>query len=482
MNTLHRRAALSRPARAVLVTALAALITACGGGGGGSSGGSVTPPATSCTATARKQWTLDVMREWYLYPELLPATVNLDLYAGPQELIDALTATARAQGKDRYFSYLTSIVEENAYYASGSTAGFGIRLRYDTVNRKLFVMESFEGAPALNAGIDRGDEIVSIGTSAADDRLVSDLYASGGSAAVADALGPSTAGVSRYLEVSRNAVTRGVTLTKTDYSLTPVSSRYGARIIDDGGRRVGYLNLRTFISTADARLREEFLKFRNAGISEFIIDLRYNGGGLVSIGQLMGDLLGGNRSSGQIFSQITYRPEKSSNNSTKYFAAQPEAVSPVKLAFVTTGATASASELVINGFIPYFTSNLALVGANTYGKPVGQVAFDRSACDDRLRVIAFSTRNAAGSDNYFNGLASTVGASCAAGDDITHAMGDALEGSTRQALDFLAGRACTAITADAAAGLAKPGLPELAEELLMPARPTPAQRQVPGLF
>ncbi|MBP6777813.1 MAG: hypothetical protein KA151_11235, partial [Piscinibacter sp.] len=62
------------------------------------------------------------------------------------------------------------------------------------------------------------------------------------------------------------------------------------------------------------------------------------------------------------------------------------------------------------------------------------------------------------------------------------AMGDALEGSTRQALDFLAGRACTAIAVGGAAGLAKPGLPELAEELLMPARPTPAQRQVPGLF
>ena len=46
--------------------------------------------------------------------------------------------------------------------------------------------------------------------------------------------------------------------------------------------------------------------------------------------------------------------------------------------------------------VPYLGSNMALVGANTYGKPVGQIAIDKTSCDDRFRVIAFATQNAAG--------------------------------------------------------------------------------------
>ncbi|MGJ3628724.1 hypothetical protein AB5I41_20725 [Sphingomonas sp. MMS24-JH45] len=52
--------------------------------------------------------------------------------------------------------------------------------------------------------------------------------------------------------------TREVTVAKADYALQPVSPRYGYRIIDDGGRKVGYVNLRTFISTADDQLRAAF--------------------------------------------------------------------------------------------------------------------------------------------------------------------------------------------------------------------------------
>ena len=485
---LNRSAPFARLATLVLVCL--ATLAGCGGGGGGSTanagggtGGGISNDP--CSITARNQWVIDTMREWYLYPELLPATVNASAYTNPQALIDAMTATARAQSKDRYFSYITSIAEENAFFNSGSSAGLGVRLVTDSVNARLYISEAFEGAPALAAGIDRGDEITAIGTSTASLTSVANLFATGGSQAVSEALGPSTSGTTRALRVVGPAGTRTVTVTKADYSLSPVSNRYGARILEDAGRQVGYLNLRTFIGTADAQLRSAFATFRNAGITEVILDFRYNGGGLVATAELLGDLLGRNRSSGQIFGQLTYRTEKSANNRIHYFGPQAEAIAPVKLAFITTGASASASELVVNGMLPYFTTNLALVGANTYGKPVGQIAVDRATCDDRLRVVAFSTRNAAGSDNYFTGLAGTVNVSCRAGDDLTRGLGDPLETSTRQALDFLAGRPCTAITSAGVPGLGKPGAAEgmLAEpELLMPAQPTPAQREVPGLF
>jgi hypothetical protein len=254
---------------------------------------------------------------------------------------------------------------------------------------------------------------------------------------------------------------------------------------------VGYFNLRTFIDSADDQMRSVFNDFRAQGINEFILDFRYNGGGLVRTAELLGDLLGGNRQSGHIFAQLVHRPEKSSRDSIKYFDPPSQAVSPLKLAFITTGASASASELVINGFIPYFATDLGLIGANTFGKPVGQVAIDRSACDDRLRVVAFTTKNANNSDAYFDGLAGAVNASCRASDDISKPLGDSSEASIRQALDFLAGRRCQPIVANtagkfqASAATAVPKTEATRStgwlEPVVPDKPHPAQRETPGL-
>ena len=459
---------------------------------GAVTGAPINTTASACSITDRQNWVVAQMNEWYLYPETLPANINVNNYSTVDALISAMTATARAQNKDRNFTYITSASEEDAFFNSGATAGFGIRLGYDLNARRVFILESFENAPALAANIDRGDEITAIGTSSSNLRTVSDILAAEGTQGITNALGPSTAGTSRVLRVVRGTATREVTVAKADYNLDPVSSRYGGRIIEDAGKRYGYINLRTFIGTADNRLREEIQKFRDAGITEIIIDFRYNGGGLVSTGNLMGDLLGGNRQTSEIFSQLTFRSSKSANDSIKRFAPQSQSVSPTRLAFITTGSSASASELVVNGFVPYFNDKLALIGSNTFGKPVGQIARDNAPCDDRLRIVAFTTRNSVNSDAYFNGLAEAVKASCRANDDFTKPLGTASEASTRQALDWLQGKSCTAIPATSAEAATASGLGPLTqlneqlaleiEPLPLPDKPTPAQRDIPGLF
>ena len=469
--------------------ALLAMLSSCGGGGGGGGNpappvGAVPtppppPPVSTCSLRSRQDWAAGVLEEWYLFPETLPASLDPSGFTSVEAYIDALTATARAQRKDRFFTHLASIAEEDAFFGSGSSAGFGIRLSYETVQGRVFVAEAFEGAPALAAGIDRGAEILAIGTSAADLKTVSSLMAAGGPAAVSDALGPSTPGITRLLRIADSAGTRDISVTKADYDLTPVSSRYGARIIDDGGRRVGYLNLRTFITTADPALRNAFATFRAQGVTDIVVDLRYNGGGLVSTAELMGDLLGRNRSAADVFSFTTFRPEKSSNNDTRFFQAEANSIAPTRIAFIGTGGTASASELVINAFIPYLHANAGLIGTNTFGKPVGQIAVDRSACDDRLRVVAFKTQNAARQGDYYDGLAATVEASCQAGDDLTKPFGDPQEASIRAALDFLAGRPCTRISA--ATGITTQAVRNR-RELLTPEQPSTVQREVPGTF
>ncbi len=473
--------------------ALVALLAGCGGGDGSGSastgGGTVSTPTPSptssaCTLRARQDWAAATLREWYLFPETLPSSLSPTGYATLDDYVDALTATARSQSKDRYFTYVTSIVEENAYYNSGSSAGFGFRLGYDTAAYRLFVTESFEDTPALRAGIDRGYEILAIGTSASNLRTVTALFQSGGAYGVSEALGPSDPGVSRVLRVrAPDGSQRDVTLAKVDFTLTPLSSRYGTKIIEDGGRRVGYVNLRTFISPAEQPLRDAFASFRAAGIDQVIVDLRYNGGGLVSVADLVGNLLGGGRSTSEVFSYLTLRPEKSAENETTFFAPQPQSIAPTRVAFIGTGGSASASELVINAFIPYLHANAGLIGTNTYGKPVGQIAFDKAECDDRLRVVAFAAQNAARQGAYYNGLAPFMEATCQAADDINYPLGDPREASVAQALAYLAGRSCTPIGgASASASAARTSDVAVKRELLAPTRPTTVQREVPGAF
>ncbi|WP_375392297.1 S41 family peptidase [uncultured Sphingomonas sp.] len=476
--------------RLASLAAIMAMLSSCGGGSGSGAGtGSTatssgatgtTTAGTGCTLRERQDWAFAQLNQWYLFPETLPTSLDPTPYTTVGDYIDALTATARSQRRDRYFTYLTSISSEDAYYASGSSAGFGVRLTTDAAAGRVFIAEAFEGAPALAAGIDRGTEILAIGTSASDLKSVSSIIATAGTAGVTDALGPSTAGTTRLLRVTDANGQRDVTVAKADYSLTPVSSRYGAKIITDGGRQVGYINLRTFISTADPALRQAFGQFKAAGVTDVIIDLRYNGGGLVSISELIGDLLGGARSTSDVLDYTTFRPEKAANNSTRFFQPTTQSIAPTRIAFIGTGGTASASELTINAQIPYLHANAALIGTNTFGKPVGQIALDRAACDDRLRVIAFATQNANRQGNYFDGLATVVEASCQAADDLNHPLGDPQEGSTRAALNFIEGVACTKISSG------EVGTESVSAQgkrtLLTPDHPDTAQRETPGLF
>ena len=476
------------------ILAIMAMLSGCGGGGGGGSstsgGGTATPaptptasptPAptsTACTLTARKQWVLGQLNEWYLFPDLLASAIDPTAYNNLDDYVDALVAPARAQSRDRFFTYVTSIKEEDAYYAQGSSAGFGVRLGY-TNSGRFYVTEAYEGTPGLAAGLDRGTEIIGIGTSTSNVQTVASLYASGGYDAVSNALGDSTPGTTRVLQIRQlDSTVSTVSVTKRDFSLLPVSSRYGVKIIEDGGRKVGYVNLRTFVVTADQQLRDAFAMFKAQGVTEVIVDLRYNGGGLVSVAEGLSNLLNAQRA-GQVLSYTTFRASKSSENETTNFTSLPQAIAATKVAFIGTGGTASASELVINAQKPYLGASAALIGSNTYGKPVGQIALDYAACDDRLRAIAFRTENSAHEGDYYTGLASRLPATCQADDDIGYQLGDPRESSIKVALDFLAGRSCTPI--QSTTGLAQQSV-NRARQPLQSTKPTASQRELPGLF
>jgi C-terminal processing protease CtpA/Prc len=423
----------------------ALLLGACGGKGidapaSGSGNGS-----SDCTQARLKDAVLQTTREWYLFPETLPASIDPTPYATVGEFLDALTASARAQGRDRYFSATTSIATETQLL-QGQSAGFGFTLLEHANPAGVVVAQVFESSAAADAGFARGDELLAIGTSAADLQPIEQVLAS--SAGLNGAIGPATSGISRVLRWRNLAGTISErTVTKRDFNLNAVPAS-GVRLLTlPDGTTVGHLTFRSFVSDAVASgqpadlaaLRAAFAQFAALGVRNVIIDLRYNGGGLVSIAELVLNLLAGDRAD-QIAYSTRFNSSKTAQQETRRLARQPQTVGTLRIAFVVSDRTASASELVINSMAPY--ARTAIIGSRTYGKPVGQSAFDVAACDFRLRLVTFKSVNRDEDGDYFQGIpyagfTRAGGVACASTDDLAHVPGDPLERMTADALAWL---------------------------------------------
>ena len=211
-------------------------------------------------------------------------------------------------------------------------------------------------------------------------------------------------------------------------------------VIDAGnGRKVGYMELSTFISTADPEFDVVFEAFRTANVTDVIIDLRYNGGGLVSTAELLGDYLGGRVAENLIFSNTEFNADRAAqNNETEFLELRLNSISLSRLVVIATQGTASASELVTNGMIPHV--DVAIVGDRTFGKPVGQIGL--TFCDKILRPTAFKLANALGDGDYFDGLP----VDCAAADDLSVAVGDPLDPNMVAAMTYLDTGACPVVS------------------------------------
>ncbi|MGB8328467.1 MAG: S41 family peptidase [Steroidobacteraceae bacterium] len=417
--------------------AAAAALTACGGGSGG---GSSNATSSACGVEAQKQFVVAAARDWYLFLELLPPTIDSNAYTTASDLLDALTAAARAQSKDRFFSYLTTISSENQFFSVGASVGFGISTVVRNSNQ-LFLTQVFEGSAAAEAGFVRGDEILAIGTSAATLQDMAVLLAT--STGFADAIGPAQAGITRTFRVrTQQGATVIRTVTKRDFSLNPVPT--AVAIARTGTPPVGYVNLRTFVEPANTQLRSAFARFQASNVRNIVIDLRYNGGGLVDTAEILLNLLSTGRT-GQVMYQSKLNARHTGDERVVSFSAEQTAIAPLRIAFLATGGTASASELVINSLAPY--AQVAIIGDRTFGKPVGQFAFDLgSSCDTRLRLVTFKSLNSAGDGDYFGGLpdAAWSGGFCAAADDLGHPQGDTAETMTATALFWITSNACPA--------------------------------------
>ena len=417
-----------------LVAVLTALTLSCGGGSSptsssastGSGSGSTSSGTGNCTPLGQTTFVRDTLQSYYYWVDQLP-NPDPSGFPSPEEYLEAV----RYKALDTTYSYITSKASSDAFYSDSQFIGYGLSYKATSATA-LRLTQTFPGSPAAQAGMDRGDTLLTIGGKA-----VADLLSSG---EIGTIFGPEQVGYALdFTWHSQGGGEKSARLAKALVTIPTVSQ---TATIDSASRRVGYLHFRNFVQPSVAALDTAFTQLRDAGANELVLDLRYNGGGLVSVAQHLAGLISGPPTVGQVFVQFTHNAKQTSRNTSYKFEAKPQALAVSRLVVISTRGTASASEAIINGLRPYM--DVKVVGDTTYGKPVGQYGFD--FCDKVLYPVAFLVTNSRGQADYFGGIP----ADCAAPDDVDHPLASPGEASLSEALYVLRTGRCSG-TASAAA-------------------------------
>jgi hypothetical protein len=345
---------------------------------------------------------------------------------------------------------------------SGISAGYGVeffRVR-SSPPRQWLVAYTEPNTPAGDAGLLRGWEIASVDGVDFKEGSDTDVL---NAALFPESLGEVHEFVFR--EVA-SGETISVDLTSQEITSTPVQS---VKAIPLGNSKVGYLLFNDHIATAEAQLIEAFEGFQSEGVTELVLDMRYNGGGYLDIARMLASMIAGQEAIGQTFSELKFNSKYPTQNpitgrtlspsrfarTAPGFVVSSETDLPLlnlnRVVVISGSGTCSASEAVING-LRGIGVEVILIGDTTCGKPYGFYGIDN--CGTTYFTIQFKGVNASGFGDYTDGFsppgAENVGVEvggCAVDDDLSQALGNPDEARLATALEYLSSGSCQASAA-----------------------------------
>lgn len=274
-------------------------------------------------------------------------------------------------------------------------------------NESVYIVVDYvyEGSPADEAGIERGDIILSIDNTELNTSNYYDLYSQD---AYSVQLAEINNNIISYTGESINLVARVVETNPVLYH----------DVIDLEGHKVGYLVYAEFITGKDDKflttLDEVFSEFQTEGISDLVVDLRYNPGGDIDAAVYLAsaiaptetasgeDVLISLQYNDNLQSYFEYNLNEYEDNLYYYFRSDVVNINMKRVYFLTSSGTASSSELVMSGLMPYM--DVTLIGEDTYGKCYGAWVMPDDNEEWAIIPIVMKYANADGYTDFITGI------------------------------------------------------------------------------
>lgn len=353
-----------------------------------------------------------LMKDWYLWNDKVPS-IDVARFSDIEEEFQALQYKALDK-----WSFMMDTIAFQKYFEEGEMIGYGIGMQLDA-ERNLRVTYVYGNSPMDRQKISRGFKILKVNGKDVSQLINNNTFSK--------ELGADKAGMQATFEVEDllgNKKT--ISIAKEEIRMKTVIHR---SVIERAGKKVGYLVFNTFIENSIPELEGAFDYFQSEGVSELVLDLRYNGGGSLEVATYLASLIGGGQIIGKKFVELTYNPKQIKENKPFLFKPTPHSLKLNKVLVITTKSSASASEAVISGLEPYMP--VYVIGDDTHGKPVGMNIFVVGKY--AVAPITFKVANSNGESDYYQGLKADVYAQ----DDLNYDFGDEKESSLNQALYFI---------------------------------------------
>jgi carboxyl-terminal processing protease len=369
------------------------------------------------------QFIWETLNDYYLWQEEVPALADaikpvgsakykelIRPYPEPEAFFESL------KHEDDKYSIIRSNYEDIENSIKGIDANNGLEFilsRYGSGDAVMGVVTYIlEGSDAVGKNIKRGDIFTRVDGQNLNVSNYRELL-----------FGDNLSYTLDMADLSNNLLIpngKNITLTKTEkFQSNPIQIH---KIIESGSKKIGYLMYNQFADGFDDDLNEIFSIFQSQQINELILDLRYNGGGLVRSAVNLAGMITG-QFDGEVFAKYLWNkklmdylntdPERFAGNLGENFTnklGDGTAINSLnfnKVYVITSGRSASSSELVINGLSPYI--NVIQVGDNTYGKNVGGPAAlydyidnNRTKNPDHTYAIYCMTFYSANSQNFYD--------------------------------------------------------------------------------
>ncbi|MBN1251691.1 MAG: hypothetical protein JXR51_00740 [Bacteroidales bacterium] len=368
---------------------------------------------------------------YYLWESQIHTGINYLEYTDSYQLFDDLKNTELDHWSFLHDDYQVVL---NSFNGIDKTAGYKMKLfQYEGSNDVFGIVEYvYKDGPAYNVGLKRGDYLLKINGQTLNtdnyiDLLSYDQY---------------TATIGENID-NQIIETNTVSITTVEMTINPVLDY---KVIDVSGTKIGYLLYDQFIEDYFTDLENVFIYFKAQGVTELILDLRYNPGGYVTTCSKLASMIAPASAIGDVF--ITeqwndlltdYLASNYGENSEyfiDYFPTPNVNLNLSRIAILTSNRTASASEAIINGLEPYM--EVKIIGDTTAGKYTGASLF----YDDveykhtwGLYLVINKIANAVGNTDFVNGFAPDI----AVQDDYSTPVGDVDEVLTATAISYLTG-------------------------------------------